>query len=90
MTLRLLALLALLAAPAPRYFIVRVTDSETGRGVPLMALKLPDAVEYWTDSAGVAALDEPTFENREVFVEIRGHNPQGPQPCVPHEARAQG
>jgi len=56
--------LRLLAAPAPRYFIVRVTGS-TG-------------------------VKEPSFENREVFVEIRGHNPQGPQPCVPHEARAQG
>jgi hypothetical protein len=59
--------LRLLAAPAPRYFLVRVTGS-----------------------AGVNALDELSFEEREVFVEIRGHNPQGPQPCVPHEARAQG
>ena len=42
-----------------RYFVVRVVDEQTGRGVPLVELKLPNEVKYWTDSAGVAALDEP-------------------------------
>jgi hypothetical protein len=53
--------------------VIRVVDEDTGRGVPLIELKLPNEVKYWTDSAGVAALDEPSFAGREVFIAIRGH-----------------
>jgi hypothetical protein len=41
--------------------------------VPLIEVKLPGSVSYWTDSAGVAAIQEPAFEEREVFVGISGH-----------------
>jgi hypothetical protein len=54
------------------YFVVRVVDEATGRGVPLIELKLPNEVRYWTDSAGVAALDEPSLRGREVFLGIQG------------------
>ncbi len=53
------------------YFVVRVVDDQTGRGVPLVSLRLPNEVEYWTDSAGVAALHEPSLRGREVFLAVR-------------------
>ena len=62
-----------------RYFVVRVVDEQTGRGVPLVELKLPNEVKYWTDSAGVAALDEPSFRMREVFLSIRSHGYEYPE-----------
>jgi hypothetical protein len=37
----------------PDCFVVRVIDQNTGRGVPLVELKLPNEVTYWTDSAAV-------------------------------------
>src|SRR5215471_17312629 len=64
-----------LAAPAD-YFVIHVTDEATGRGVPLIELKLPNEVKYFTDSAGIAALHEPSFATREVFVHISGHGYQ--------------
>ena len=39
----------------------------------MVELQLPNEVTYWTDSAGVAALDEPSLRGREVFVSIRSH-----------------
>ena len=61
------------------YFVIRVVDEDTGRGVPLVELKLPNEVKYWTDSAGVAALDEPSLRGREVFLAIRSHGYEYPQ-----------
>ena len=58
-------------APTSRYFVVRVIDEQTGRGVPLVELRLPNEVKYWTDSAGLAALEEPSLHGREVFLAIR-------------------
>jgi hypothetical protein len=65
-------------AQTSRYFVVRVVDEETGRGVPLVELKLPNEVKYWTDSAGVAALDEPSFRGREAFLAVRSHGYEYP------------
>jgi len=58
---------------ASEYCVIRVVDEDTGRGVPLVELKLPNEVKYWTDSAGVAALDEPSLVGRKVFIAIRSH-----------------
>lgn len=62
-----------------RYFVVRVVDEQTGRGVPLVGLKLPNEVTYWTDSAGIAALDEPSLRGREVFLGIHSHGYEYPE-----------
>lgn len=62
-----------------RYFVVRVVDEQTGRGVPLVRLKLPNEVTYWTDSAGIAALDEPSLQGREVFLGIHSHGYEYPE-----------
>jgi hypothetical protein len=64
---------------ASKYFVVRIIDEQTGRGVPLVELKLQNEVKYWTDSAGVAALDEPSLIGREVFIGIRSHGYEYPQ-----------
>jgi len=82
--IRILLALSLFTATSasPRFFVVRVVDEQTGRGVPLVRLKLPNEVQYWTDSAGVAALDEPSFEGRRVFVEIRSHGYEYPQEAL--------
>jgi hypothetical protein len=61
------------------HFVIRVRDEETGRGVPLVEIALPNAVTYWTDSAGVAALNEPSFQGREVFITIRSDGYEFPQ-----------
>jgi hypothetical protein len=77
--LTLATLLWLRAGAQPsRYFVVRVVDDETNRGVPLVELKLENDVKYWTDSAGVAALDEPSLRGRDVFVGIRSHGYEYP------------
>jgi hypothetical protein len=52
---------------------VRIVDEATGRGVPLIEIKLPNEVSYWTDSAGVTAMREPSIERREVSLELSGH-----------------
>jgi hypothetical protein len=66
-------------AQSPGYFVVRVVDEETNRGVPLVELKLPNDVKYWTDSAGVAALDEPSLRGRETFLAVRSHGYEYPE-----------
>jgi len=53
------------------YFIIRVFDEDTGRGVPMVELKFPNDVKYWTDSAGIAVINEPSFIDREVFITVR-------------------
>ena len=54
-----------------RYFVLHVIDEQTGRGVPLVKLKFLNEVTYWTDSAGIAAIDEPSLHGRDVFLAIR-------------------
>jgi hypothetical protein len=61
------------------YFVLRVVDEQTGRGVPLVELALPQHVTYWTDSAGVAAVDEPSLVDTDVFVGIRTHGYEYPE-----------
>jgi hypothetical protein len=76
----LLRFAALVAASD--YFVVRVTDEATGRGVPLIELKLTNDVKYYTDSAGVAAMEEPGLEKRTVFVEVSGHGYEFPDKTI--------
>lgn len=70
------------SAQTARYFVVRLVDEQTGRGVPLVELKLPNEVKYWTDSAGVAALDEPSLRGRDVFLAVRSHGYEYPRETV--------
>lgn len=57
--------------PKSDCFVIRAVDEETGRGVPLVEIQLTNDVRYWTDSAGVAVIDEPALTGQEVFFKIR-------------------
>jgi hypothetical protein len=61
------------AAWAAPPFIVRVVDQQTRRGVPLVEVRLFNEVRYWTDSAGVAALFEPSLEGKRAYLGITSH-----------------
>jgi hypothetical protein len=55
------------------YFAIRVVDSETGRGVPLVELTTVNQVRYITDSAGYIAFHEPGLMDRDVFFHVKSH-----------------
>ncbi len=61
-----------------RYFAIEVVDDQTGRGVPLIELSTVSHVSYWTDSAGMVAIDDPALVNRKVFFNIAGHGYEYP------------
>jgi hypothetical protein len=61
-----------------RPHVVQITDAATARPVPLIELKLPHEVKYWTDSAGVAAIREPAIQNQPVSIAILGHGYEFP------------
>eukprot|EP00937_MAST-01D_sp_MAST-1D-sp2_P001444 g1444.t1 len=48
-------------------FRIDCIDAETGRGVPLVQLKLPNYLRYYSDSGGVVAFDEPGLLGRAVY-----------------------
>ncbi|MBM7565036.1 DUF4185 domain-containing protein [Paenibacillus sacheonensis] len=48
-------------------FMIKVVDSQTGRGIPLVELRTTNNISYYTDSAGVAAFNEPGLMDQSVF-----------------------
>jgi hypothetical protein len=55
-------------------FWIRVVDEGTGRGVPLVQLSTPRAaIRFWTDSNGVAAIDDATLEGHDVVFTVKSH-----------------
>jgi hypothetical protein len=78
MTLSLGSMPALLAAEEPvddasAYAEIRVVDSKTGRGVPLVELETVNGMKFVTDNAGRVAFREPGLMGREVHFSVRGH-----------------
>lgn len=67
-----LAMLACLAA-GEKPFVVRIVDDVTGRGVPLVELRLRDESLHYTDSNGVIAFTEPWLFGIEVHYEMQSH-----------------
>lgn len=51
-------------------FYIRILDDQTARGVPLVELITPDHVRYYTDSNGIATIEDPVFNNRDVYFSI--------------------
>jgi hypothetical protein len=75
-----LILLTLAAAPGPaRYFVIEVVDDRTGRGVPLVELRTVNAVRYYTDSSGIAAIDEPGLAGQKVYFHVSSHGYEMPK-----------
>lgn len=67
-----------LEAAAP-YFVIRVVDAASGRGVPLVELETVSHQLFVTDSAGVVAFHEPGLMDRQVFFSIRSHGYEYPK-----------
>jgi hypothetical protein len=69
------------AAPATNpssYFAIEVVDDQTGRGVPLVELKTVSNVRYYTDSAGLVAIDDPAYMEREIYFSVFSHGYEYP------------
>ncbi len=55
-----------------------VIDSETQLPVPLVELRTTGQIQYFTDNAGVVALDALELMNREVWLNVHGHGYEVP------------
>jgi hypothetical protein len=72
----LLVFATLLLAADPgttRPFAIEVVDDQTGRGVPLVELTTTGGITCVTDSAGLAAFDEPGLMGQRVFFTVKSH-----------------
>ncbi len=65
------------ARPAP--FAIEVVDSVTKRGVPLVELRTVNEIRWFTDSNGLAAIDEPGLMGQKVFFHIKSHGYEFPK-----------
>lgn len=70
---------SLVAQDSLKYFIVRVIDSQTGRGVPLVELKTSSSLRYYTDSNGIIAFNEPALMNQLVSFAVFSHGYECPK-----------
>lgn len=52
-------------------FWVRVVDADTGRGVPLVQLTTAESANYWTDSGGIAVIEDPALQAQDVRFNIQ-------------------
>ncbi len=67
------------AITAASPFVIEVVDSSTGRGVPLVELRTTNDVRLITDSAGLAAFDEPgLMDGQSVFFHVSSHGYEYP------------
>ncbi len=60
-------------AGAQDYFVITVTDADTGRGVPLVELKTTNEQKFYTDSNGVVAINEPDLMGQNVYFLVKSH-----------------
>jgi len=67
------------AQDSPVPFRIQVLDDQTGRGVPLVRLETVNNISFFTDSQGIAAIDDPDLEGREVFFRVSSHGYEYPQ-----------
>lgn len=52
---------------------IEVVDRENGWPVPLVELRTTHQLRFFSDNAGVIAMDAPELMNREVWFDIKGH-----------------
>jgi len=62
-----------------QYFEVKIVDDVTGRGVPLVELKLTNAIRYYSDSNGIVAFFEPGLMERAVWFYIQSAGYEFPE-----------
>ena len=58
------------ATPHGIYFGIRVVDSQTGLGVPMVRLSTSTYITMYTDSAGAAAFFEPGMMDQTVWFSV--------------------
>lgn len=58
---------------AAHYAEIRVVDSDSGRGIPLVELEMVNGLLFVTDNAGRVAFREPGLMGTEVFFTVRSH-----------------
>jgi hypothetical protein len=63
----------LFAQDSGKYFKIQVVDDQTGRGVPLVALRTGSDISYYTDSNGIIAFYEPSLMNQTVWFSVFSH-----------------
>ncbi len=51
-------------------FEIRVIDRVTGRGVPMVELRTPNDIRYYTDSAGCVAIRDPDLMGQRIFFKV--------------------
>lgn len=61
---------ALAASASTRPFVIEVVDDCTNRGVPLVELKTVSNRQFYTDSAGRVAVDDPVFMGQQVYFSV--------------------
>lgn len=64
---------------AEGYFEIQVVDEATGRGVPLVELKMVNHASFVTDSAGRVAFGEPGLWGETVFLHVASHGYEVPK-----------
>lgn len=66
------------AADAAPFFRIEVVDAQTGRGVPMVELRMVNGTSFYTDSNGLVAFYEPGMMDTEVFLFVTSHGYQYP------------
>lgn len=61
------------------YFTIQVVDEQTGRGVPLVELKLTNSIRYYSDSNGIVAFSEPGLMAQKVWFRIQSPGYEFPE-----------
>jgi hypothetical protein len=74
------------ASEAP--FVITVLDDQTGRGVPLVDLRTTANQVFVTDSAGIAAIDDPSLMNQKVYFHIKSHGYEYPKDGFGYSGKA--
>src|SRR5262245_2305763 len=58
---------------ADRPFVIRVLDSQTGRGVPLVELRAFNQRAWYSDSNGIVAISDAWAMGRDLLLQVRSH-----------------
>ena len=68
------------------YFIIKVIDQKTGRGVPMVELRTLSQRLYITDSNGIIAFDDTSLMNQRVTFTLFSHGYECPTDWVVSDA----
>ena len=76
------------AADDSKPFIIQVIDDQTGRGVPLVELRTVANQQFWTDSNGLVAFNEPGLMNQAVYFHVQSDGYEFPADGFGYRGRA--